>query len=73
MFSLLSATALRCWRCSSDNTNGEFCRDPFNVTLMSDVQRKWAYVDCVLPVGQIQPHQLSKARSVCKKMVQQGV
>lgn len=64
--------ALRCWRCSSDISNGDFCKDPFNPSLMSEYQRKWSYVDCVLPVSQLNPLILNKARPVCKKIIQQG-
>lgn len=67
----ISADALRCWRCSSDTSNGGFCKDPFTPSLMSEAQRKWNYVDCALP-SDINPSLINQARPVCKKIIQQG-
>lgn len=59
---------LRCWRCSTDVSNGEFCNDPFNPNSISDQQRYWSYVNCTYSAGV----KSVNARPVCKKLVQEG-
>uniref|UniRef100_A0A1A9UVE3 Uncharacterized protein n=1 Tax=Glossina austeni TaxID=7395 RepID=A0A1A9UVE3_GLOAU len=58
---------LRCWRCSTDVSNGEFCNDPFNPNSISDQQRYWSYVNCTYSAGV----KSVNARPVCKKLVQE--
>lgn len=65
----ISASAvLRCWRCSTDVSNGEFCNDPFMPETISEQQRYWSYVNCTYSVGA----KSVNARPVCKKLVQEG-
>ncbi|TDG44840.1 hypothetical protein AWZ03_008737 [Drosophila navojoa] len=58
---------LRCWRCSTDVSNGEFCNDPFQSESISEQQRYWSYVNCTYSVGV----KSVNARPVCKKLVQE--
>ncbi|XP_064538991.1 UPAR/Ly6 domain-containing protein twit isoform X1 [Drosophila montana] len=58
---------LRCWRCSTDVSNGEFCNDPFQSDSISEQQRYWSYVNCTYSVGV----KSVNARPVCKKLVQE--
>ncbi|EDW76404.1 uncharacterized protein Dwil_GK15439 [Drosophila willistoni] len=58
---------LRCWRCSTDVSNGEFCNDPFQPDTISEQQRYWSYVNCTYSVGV----KSVNARPVCKKLVQE--
>ncbi|XP_037927616.1 uncharacterized protein LOC119662132 [Teleopsis dalmanni] len=58
---------LRCWRCSTDVSNGEFCNDPFQPEFITDQQRYWSYVNCTYSVGV----KSVNARPVCKKLVQE--
>ncbi|KAM7352334.1 UPAR/Ly6 domain-containing protein twit [Cochliomyia hominivorax] len=57
---------LKCWRCSTDVSNGEFCNDPFDPYSITDQQRYWSYVNCTYSVGV----KSVNARPVCKKLVQ---
>lgn len=66
-----SVNSLRCWRCSSDVSNGEFCKDPFNESLINEKYRQWSYVDCQLPSDVI-PALKERAYPVCKKIIQEG-
>ncbi|XP_055683099.1 uncharacterized protein LOC129789974 [Lutzomyia longipalpis] len=67
---LNGATALRCWRCSSDATNAAFCGDPFDPSILTEQQRRWSYVDCSFPPSQLNPYSSTQSRPVCKKMKQ---
>lgn len=40
-----SASAIKCWRCSSDAANAGFCNDPFDGSIDSD----YSYVECGKP------------------------
>lgn len=60
----LLVLAIHCWRCSSDSSNGEFCNDPFDPSVVSDVQKTWTYVEC--------SYQPANQRAVCKKTKQIG-
>lgn len=72
LFSFL-ASAIKCWRCSSDASNAAFCNDPFDASIISDQQRRWSYVECTYPPGQLNPYsQASNQRAVCKKVKQLG-
>lgn len=64
----LASAVLRCWRCSTDVSNGEFCNDPFQPDSISEQQRYWSYVNCTYSVGV----KSVNARPVCKKLVQEG-
>nr|DAA03785.1 TPA_inf: HDC03502 [Drosophila melanogaster] len=63
-----TSAVLRCWRCSTDVSNGEFCNDPFMPETISEQQRYWSYVNCTYSVGA----KSVNARPVCKKLVQEG-
>ncbi|KAH8262702.1 hypothetical protein KR026_007475 [Drosophila bipectinata] len=63
----LASAVLRCWRCSTDVSNGEFCNDPFEPSTISEQQRYWSYVNCTYSVGV----KSVNARPVCKKLVQE--
>lgn len=63
-----ASAVLRCWRCSTDVSNGEFCNDPFQPDSISEQQRYWSYVNCTYSVGV----KSVNARPVCKKLVQEG-
>ncbi|XP_067623005.1 UPAR/Ly6 domain-containing protein twit [Eurosta solidaginis] len=58
---------LKCWRCSTDVSNGVFCDDPFDPEFISDQQRYWSYVNCSYSAG----FKSVNARPVCKKLVQE--
>ncbi|KAH8419266.1 hypothetical protein KR222_002061, partial [Zaprionus bogoriensis] len=62
-----ASAVLRCWRCSTDVSNGEFCNDPFQPDSISEQQRYWSYVNCTYSVGV----KSVNARPVCKKLVQE--
>ncbi|XP_063698504.1 uncharacterized protein LOC134829383 [Culicoides brevitarsis] len=65
------ASALKCWRCTSDATGAAFCNDPFETDLISEQQRRWSYVDCSFPPQAQLPYgSSSNMRPVCKKMKQ---
>lgn len=67
------ASAIKCWRCSSDASNAAFCNDPFDASIISDQQRRWSYVECTYPPGQLNPYsQASNQRAVCKKDIKLG-
>lgn len=72
IFIYFSASALKCWRCSSDSQNGAFCTDPFDQTLVSEQNRRWSYIDCSLPTNHLQPFNPTNTRPVCKKIKQLG-
>ncbi|XP_055920588.1 uncharacterized protein LOC129952157 [Eupeodes corollae] len=68
VFSFNAADAiLKCWRCSTDVSNGEFCNDPFDPESISEQQRYWSYVNCSYSVGV----KSVNTRPVCKKLVQE--
>lgn len=46
---MFAASALKCWRCTSDTSNGEFCDDPFDESALTEQQRRWTYVECSFP------------------------
>lgn len=54
---LILAMSIKCWRCSSDAANAQFCADPFEPN-----DTKFIYVECV----DKESHKDNK-RSVCKK------
>uniref|UniRef100_A0A1I8PHK9 Uncharacterized protein n=1 Tax=Stomoxys calcitrans TaxID=35570 RepID=A0A1I8PHK9_STOCA len=58
---------LKCWRCATDVSNGEFCNDPFNPSAITEQQRYWSYVNCTYTAGV----RSVNARPVCKKLVQE--
>ncbi len=60
------ASALKCWRCSSDITNADFCKDPFDESKLTKQQKLWAYVECSTPSDD------SNLIVVCKKAKQSG-
>ncbi|KAL5281187.1 hypothetical protein ACFFRR_004918 [Megaselia abdita] len=62
-----SDALLKCWRCSSDATNGQFCADPFDQEIITDQQRYWSYVNCTYAYGVKTP----TTRPACKKLVQE--
>ncbi|XP_059616683.1 uncharacterized protein LOC132261751 [Phlebotomus argentipes] len=62
----IASTALLCWRCSSNSTDGAFCDDPFDSSKLSEQEKGYTYVYCGFPPG----HQSSTSRPVCRKMKQ---
>lgn len=71
---VIVASAIKCWRCSSDASNAAFCDDPFDASIINEQQRRWSYVDCSYPPGQLNPYsQSSTQRAVCKKTKQLGM
>lgn len=67
------ASALKCWRCSSDASTAAFCDDPFSQDIITEQQRRWSFVDCSYPPGTGSypfNQQLAQTRAVCKKMKQ---
>lgn len=70
-FLVFLASALKCWRCSSDASGAAFCQDPFEPDLVSEQQKRWSYVDCSFPPQAQLPYGSSgNTRPVCKKMKQ---
>lgn len=68
-----TVSALRCWRCSSDASNAAFCNDPFDSSIITEQQRRWSFVECSYPPGQLNPYNLQpNQRPVCKKTKQWG-
>lgn len=66
-----SASAIRCWSCASDEYSGQFCNDPFDLSIANEHQQKWAYTECKHPPGQSNPYDQPLAeRAVCKKVKQ---
>lgn len=41
--------ALRCWSCNSQTPTEAFCDDPFDSSVVYRQNRRWSYIDCVLP------------------------
>lgn len=71
IFPLFSASALKCWRCSSDASNAAFCDDPFDQSIITEQQRRWSFVECSFPPTQINPYNSNgQTRAVCKKVKQ---
>lgn len=71
LFLYYLATAIRCWNCASDQYNGQFCNDPFDLSIATEHQQKWSYTECVHPPGQSNPYDQPLAeRAVCKKVKQ---
>lgn len=72
--SFILATALKCWRCSSDASGAAFCQDPFEPDLISENQKRWSYVDCSLAPSQygnvFSSGNNNYNQAVCKKMKQ---
>lgn len=67
LISFWLVSALKCWKCSSDEHQSEFCNDPFDLSVATEQQRRWAYVECSLPPGQSNPFDQPLAlRAVCK-------
>lgn len=65
------ATAIKCWSCATDQYNGQFCNDPFDLSIANEHQQKWAYIECKHPPGQSNPYDQPLAeRAVCKKVKQ---
>lgn len=67
--------ALRCWRCSSDTSNGSntaFCDDPFDENAITEQHRQWVYVECSIPPTSPNINSLLR-HAVCKKLVQLGM
>jgi hypothetical protein len=65
------ASALKCWRCSSDASNAAFCDDPFDQSIITEQQRRWSYVECSFPPTQNNPYNSAgQTRAVCKKVKQ---
>lgn len=70
---LFSALAIKCWRCSSDITNAEFCKDPFDESRVTEDQKRRAYVNCPPPFGQLNIYSSDyETRIVCKKQKQKS-
>lgn len=46
-----SASAIHCWTCTTDVLTGEICKDPFDVTAISDKDKQLSYVECSYPPG----------------------
>lgn len=50
-----------------------FCRDPFDVSIIGEEQKRWSFVECTFPPGQMNPYSRSYTqRAVCKKTVTFG-
>lgn len=70
---ILPASALRCWRCSSDAKNAAFCDDTFDQTIITEQQRRWSYVECSIPPPSATGYgQVFSQRPVCMKSKQYG-
>lgn len=41
--------AIKCWTCNSQTATESFCDDPFDSSVVYRQNRRWSYVDCVLP------------------------
>ncbi|XP_037038109.1 uncharacterized protein LOC119075691 [Bradysia coprophila] len=46
LFLINDSSGLKCWRCSSDATNIEFCGATLDLSKLTDQQKKRYYVDC---------------------------
>lgn len=66
MVLLFTASAIKCWQCSS---HVSFCDDTFNANNVTEQQKGWAYKECILTDSQ--PN-LNNQRAVCKKLKQIG-
>ncbi|CAD7079963.1 unnamed protein product [Hermetia illucens] len=68
--SMHEVDALRCWRCSSDATGGNFCNDPFQGRdYTQNPSYQSALVECSYPVGG--PSAFGpNAQPACKKTIQ---
>lgn len=71
-FLILTASALKCWRCSSDASNAAFCGDPFDASIITEPQRRWGYTECSQPPQAQNPYSQNQPiqRTVCKKIKQ---
>lgn len=69
---LFTASALKCWRCSSDASNAAFCGDPFDASIITEPQRRWGYTECSQPPQAQNPYSQNQPiqRTVCKKIKQ---
>lgn len=59
---------LKCWRCTTDTSKGEFCDDPFDPSAITEKLRYWSYVNCS---SFMNPRAIN-AKPACKKLVQEG-
>jgi len=63
------ASTLKCWRCSS--AIAAFCDDPFDESMITELQKRWSYVECSFPPTQSNPYNTTgQTRAVCKKVKQ---
>lgn len=54
---LSTAFAIRCWTCNSQTSTESFCDDPFDSSVIYRQNRRWSYIDCVLPpISQYNPY-----------------
>lgn len=72
-FVIFLVHTLKCWKCSTNILNEEFCNDPFDPSIISDQQRRLSYDECQKPPGQLNPYSYSsEQKAVCKKITQYG-
>lgn len=58
--------ALKCWRCSNYSKSQDYCDDFFDTIPITENQKRWVYVHCILPENLKDPTK----RPVCKKYKQ---
>ncbi|KAG4080676.1 hypothetical protein HA402_013206 [Bradysia odoriphaga] len=46
LFLINDSSGLKCWRCSSDSSNSQFCGATLDLSSITHQQKKWSYVDC---------------------------
>ena len=62
--------AFKCWKCSSEVRGSEYCGDTFEDSGLNSSQKKWAYVECTIPVIPGLDLPGPEMRPVCKKLKQ---
>ncbi|XP_037033954.1 uncharacterized protein LOC119072764 [Bradysia coprophila] len=69
-----SETSLKCWRCSSNISSANFCDDPFNPNVLSNLEKRWIYVQCPHPPNYLNRNgQAYNFIPVCKKATLRNV
>lgn len=68
---IITASGLRCWRCSSDASSSTFCGKTLELRELNDQQKRWSYVEC----SEKPPQNIENIENLipkCKILLQHG-
>lgn len=43
---IITASGLKCWRCSSDASNSKFCGASIDLSQITELQKRYNYAEC---------------------------